>query len=391
MISLRLLITIVMLSLLCSIYRQPSTSLTTEYSCTVWSIHSALRARRFHGYSLISVIETCVWRLEMPCRTRNPLRSVCPRARSWDLSCTAMFTKPIGEICRRHNMSYHCYADDTQVYIVIRPLDNWNNYRVRLEACLSDISKWMSSNMLKLNHDKTELVVFAPCKSARDLADIRLTFDGCVIKPVPVVKNLGAYFDAALSMDSHVCAVAKSCYFQIRNIGRIRHLIDEETCKTLIHALVTSRLDYANALLVGLPCSATNKLQRVQNTAARMVTRTKKHDHITPVLIDLHWLPVQFRIQFKVLVHTYKAVHRQGPVYLSELIIPYCPPRTLRSENGMLLNVPRTRTKLYGNRRFDFSASTLWNALPLDLRRAKSLDIFKQNLKTHLFKSAFNA
>ena len=302
-----------------------------------------------------------------------------------------MFTKPIGEICRRHNMSYHCYADDTQVYIVIRPLDNWNNYRVRLEACLSDISKWMSSNMLKLNHDKTELVVFAPRKSARDLADIRLTFDGCVIKPVPVVKNLGAYFDAALSMDSHVCAVAKSCYFQIRNIGRIRHLIDEETCKTLIHALVTSRLDYANALLVGLPCSATNKLQRVQNTAARMVTRTKKHDHITPVLIDLHWLPVQFRIQFKVLVHTYKAVHRQGPVYLSELIIPYCPPRTLRSENGMLLNVPRTRTKLYGNRRFDFSASTLWNALPLDLRRAKSLDIFKQNLKTHLFKSAFNA
>ena len=190
-----------------------------------------------------------------------------------------MFTKPIREICRRHNMSYHCYADDTQVYIVIRPLDNWNNFRARLEACLSGISKWMSSNMLKLNHDKTELVVFTPRKNACDLADISITFDGCVIKPVPVVKNLGAFFDAALSMDTHVCAVAKSCFFQIRNIGRIRHLIDEETCKTLVHALVTSRLDYANALLIGLPCHTMNKLQRVQNTAARFVTRTKKQDH----------------------------------------------------------------------------------------------------------------
>jgi hypothetical protein len=158
---------------------------------------------------------------------------------------------------------------------VIEPLDNWNDLKVRLEACLSDISEWMSSNMLKLNHDKTEVIVFATQNRDRDLTDISLTFDGCVIKPVPVVKNPGAYFDRYLSMDQHVSNIARSCFYQIRTIGRIRHHLDDTTCKTLINALVTSRLDYANALLLGLPHRTIHKLQRVQNTAARLITRTK--------------------------------------------------------------------------------------------------------------------
>ena len=132
---------------------------------------------------------------------------------------------------------YHCK------YIVIKPVDNWDNFSSRLEACLADISGWMSSNMLKLNHDKTELIVFAPRNSSRDLSDISITFDGCIVKSVPVVKNLGAYFDSQLNMEKHLSSVAKTCYFHIRNIGRIRHLIDQGACKRLIHALVTSRLE----------------------------------------------------------------------------------------------------------------------------------------------------
>lgn len=301
-----------------------------------------------------------------------------------------MFTKPIGEICRRHNMSYHCYADDTQVYITVKPQDDWKIFRERLEACLSDISNWMSSNMLKLNHDKTELIVFSTKHCVRDLSEISLTFDGCIIKPTSVVKNLGVFFYTTLNMEKHLSAVAKSCYFQIRNIGRIRHLIDESACKCLIHALVTSRLDYANALLLELPNSATNKLQRVQNTAARMVTRSKKHEHITPTLIKLHWLPVRYRIQYKILVYTFKAVHHLGPAYLNELLCPYRPSRTLRSETRMFLDVPRTRTKTYGDRRFDKSAPTLWNDLPTSLRCANSVENFKKSLKTHLFKTAYD-
>ncbi|KAK3102012.1 hypothetical protein FSP39_008113 [Pinctada imbricata] len=301
-----------------------------------------------------------------------------------------MFTKPVGEICKRHNMCYHCYADDTQVYFVIKPVDNWTNFQDRLENCLSDISRWMASNMLKLNHDNTELIVFSPRRCTWDLSNISITFDGFSIGAVPVVKNLGAFFDKTLSMDKHLSNVAKSCFFQIRNIGRIRHLIDENDCKTLVHALVTSRLDYANSLLFGLPSGAINKLQRVQNTAARLITRSKKHDHITPSLIDLHWLPVQYRIEYKVLLYVYKAIHGLAPGYLSEMVTPYCPSRTLRSQDGMFLNVSQSRTKAYGGRQFDCAGPKLWNDLPAELRRTKTLSVFKKHLKTHLFKKAFN-
>ena len=110
-------------------------------------------------------------------------------------------------------------------------------------------------------------------------------------------------------MENHCNTLTKSCYFHLRNIGRIRNYITEDACKTLVNSLVTSRLDYGNALLIGTTKQLTDKLQRVHNTAARIITRSKsKFDHITPVLIDLHWLPIEFRCQFKILVYAYKAL-----------------------------------------------------------------------------------
>ena len=164
-------------------------------------------------------------------------------------------------------------------------------------------------------------------------------------------------------MEKHSNTLTKSCYFHLRNIGRIRNYITEDACKTLVNSLVTSRLDYGNALLIGTSKQLTDKLQRVHNTAARIITRSKsKFDHITPVMIDLHWLPIEFRCQFKILVYAYKALHGQAPIYISELIVPYTPSRSLRSESSNLLVVPPTRTVNYGNRRFDKATSTLWNS-----------------------------
>ena len=100
--------------------------------------------------------------------------------------------------------------------------------------------------------------------------------------------------DKTLSMEQQVRAVTKSCFHQIRNIGKIRPFITENACKTLVCSLVTSRLDYGNALLYGVNNCILSKLQRVQNTAARFISRRKKHESITPVLISLHWLPVQY-------------------------------------------------------------------------------------------------
>ncbi|CAC5417004.1 unnamed protein product [Mytilus coruscus] len=174
------------------------------------------------------------------------------------------FSKPIGEICKRHNMWYHCYANDTQVYLVIKPLDNWNNISARLETCMADISSWMCSNKLKLNEDKTELIIFSPKHGVKKFSDCHLTFGKNIVSDSACVKNLGVYFDKTLAMDQQISATSKSCFYQIRNISRIRPFITENAAKTLVCSSVTSRLDYGNALLYGFPLNAIQRLQRVQ-------------------------------------------------------------------------------------------------------------------------------
>lgn len=232
-------------------------------------------------------------------------------------------------------------------------------------------------------------MIFATKTRSVEIEAFSLSFGNNIIHNTPFVKNLGTYFDTSLTMEKHCNALSKSCYFHLRNIGRIRNYITEDACRTLVNALVTSRLDYGNALLVGINKQLTDKLQRVQNTAARIITLSKsKYDHITPVLINLHWLPVEFRCQFKTLVYAFKALHGQASTYISELIEPYIPSRTLRLESANLLVVPSTRTVTYGNRRFDKAASTLWNSLSLYLRKCDSTGIFKKKLKTFLFKKA---
>lgn len=299
-----------------------------------------------------------------------------------------LYSKPIGEICRRHNLLYHCYADDTQIYMVIRPQHNWDTIAHNIEACLVDISAWMNANMLKLNQDKTELIVFAP--KHQPAHDIQLNVGIKTIKAAPVVKNLGVHFDSSMTMEKQVNAIAKSCYYQLRNIGRIRQFITTDACKTLLHSLVTSRLDYGNALLYGISDSATRRLQKVQNTAARLVSSTSKREHITPVLYSLHWLPVHYRPQYKILMHTYKALYGTAPSYLTELVTPYQPSRSLRSEAETLLCVPKSRTVTYGDRCFGKVAATLWNNLPSQTRKATTLTTFKKGVKTHLFRRAFS-
>jgi hypothetical protein len=235
----------------------------------------------------------------------------------------------------------------TQLYFVIKPSDDWSDVTGRLEPCLSEINAWMKSNMLKLNEDKTELIVFAPKHRLNDFRNCQLQFDGCVVSDAPFVKNLGVHFDKALN---------KSCFSQIRTIGRIRQYLSESACKTLVATLVTSHIDYGNAILYGINNNVLSKLQRVQNTAARLVTRKRKYDHITPELMALHWLPIKYRCQYKLLLYTFKILTERAPVYLQELLAIHVPTRSLCSENSMLLSKPRVRTKTFGERQFDRAA-----------------------------------
>jgi len=165
-----------------------------------------------------------------------------------------------------------------------------------------------------------------------------------------------------------------------------------DACTTLAPTLITtSRLDYDNALLYGLPSTLMTRLQKVQNSSARLVTRTHKREHITPVLNFLHWLPVIYRSQYKILMYTFKALQRTAPQYLEELVIPYQLTRSLRSESGEFLAVPTTPGVTYGNRCFrKAAAATLWNNLPVTIRKCKNLDTLKKKIETNLFCFSFS-
>ena len=193
--------------------------------------------------------------------------------------------------------------------------------------------------------------------------------------------------DSNLNLEAHVNNICCVSYFHIRNIGQIRSYLSQADIENLVHALISLRLDQLYTLLYGLPDMLLKKLQRVQNTAARMVTGAKCRDHITPVLTRLHWLPVKQCISFKILLLTYKCIHGAAPAYLTRLIQLYEPRRSLRSQ-GQLLLQPVTASMSYGDRSFSIAAPLLWNSLPLEIRSFKSVISVKKAIKSPLYLQA---
>ena len=167
--------------------------------------------------------------------------------------------------------------------------------------------------------------------------------------------------------------------------GSIRRYLDQSATERLIHAFVMSRIDNCNGLLYGLSDLLLGRLQRIQNSAARLVTRTRSHESISPILHTLHWLPVKDRLVFKLLIIAYKCQHQLAPHYLQQLLQEYQPSRLLRSSTKQLLTPHNVVTKSYGQRSFQYSMPHLWNQLPDDIRECSSLDQFKSLLKSHLF------
>jgi len=230
-----------------------------------------------------------------------------------------LYTKPLSSIARKHDINIPLYADDTQLYVSFDPEES-EVVLTRLEACLEDIRLWMEENFLKLNDSKTEFVIFGAPQDIALVTGWTVTIGDAEIFPSKSARNIGAYMDVALNMRTQINNGIRACYAQLRAISKIRKHLTVDATKMLVHAFITSRLDNLNSLLYKVPDCLLRKLQLVQNNAARLITKKRKSDHISPTLIALHWLPITYRIQYKLLLLVFKCLLGTAPSYLTSLI-----------------------------------------------------------------------
>ena len=214
----------------------------------------------------------------------------------------SLYFAPLEDVIKAHGINGMMFADDTQLYLSINCITNRTAILTKLELCVNDILIWCNKNKLACNPSKTEIVHLSSRFKHCELIP-SISINNTLIAPVPTARDLGITVDNHLTLNSHINNICKRGSLAIRNIGRIRKYLNQADCEKLVHSFVTSRLDSCNSILCGLPESQISKLQRIQNTAARLVTKTKKSDHITPVLRQLHWLPISSRIQYKISYH----------------------------------------------------------------------------------------
>ena len=245
------------------------------------------------------------------------------------------------------------------------------------------------------NSNKTKFILFQlQSRSRCPSSSFSISFGGSVLCPVDTALNLGVIWDKHLKMKSHISNVCKVASFALSRIGALYSYLDKSSIERLVHAFISCRLDYCNALFYGMPDSELNRLQRIQNMAARMIVGAKWSEHITPILIKkkkLRWLPVKARIDYKILLITFKTICGYSPKYLYDLIQLCQYSYNLRSSSSTnLLLQPRTRYIHYGDRTFSYAAPRLWNSLPNYIRNSNSVGTYKIHIKTHLFKMYYN-
>lgn len=301
-----------------------------------------------------------------------------------------LYTADLISLVQEGGLLPHLYADDTQVYGSCRP-SAVAAFSTKLSDCLDAIARWMTSNRLQLNSNKTEVLWCATGRRQHQLPTDALAVDGVPVLPVSSVRDLGIHVDADLVMRTHVQRTVSRCFAALRQLRQIRRCVPPDTMRTLVVSLVLSRLDYGNSVLTGLPAYLSRRLQSVLNASARLVCNLRRYASVTDALAGLHWLRINERIKYKIAVLTYKVLHDTAPQYLGPLVrVADIPGRQhLRSANTNRLVVPPVRLPTVGNRAFAAAGPCVWNSLPKIVTSAETLATFRKRLKTHLFAESF--
>ena len=207
----------------------------------------------------------------------------------------SLYIVPLGKICRKHHIFYHLYADDTQLYLTFKPNKNGSKEECihSLENCINQIRDWMCINLLKLNDGKTEFIILGTQQQLQKISHINIRIGEDPLTPMDMVCNLGIFMDKYLKNKDHINRITSSTYNILKKVCQSRSLLDKNTTKIIVQALVLSKLDYCNSLLFGSPEYQMDKLQHIKNMACRVIFQLRKHDHITHHLKLLHWLKIR--------------------------------------------------------------------------------------------------
>jgi hypothetical protein len=328
------------------------------------------------------------------CGTSNsaavPIRCGVPQGSVLGPILFVLYTADLPSIVTPFGLSVHQYADDSQVYGSCRP-DQTSTLADTLAQCTSAINNWMRSNRLQLNADKTDIMWCTSARRTPHLPTDPVCIAGVDVQPVTTVRNLGVLIDNDLSATSHIRMVTARCFAALRQLRQLRRYVSDDCFRSLVVALIHSRLDYGNVVLVGLPAFRQRLLQSVLNAAARLTFRLRRYDHVTDVLAILHWLRFPERIDYKLALMTYRSLNGFAPSYMQVFcrVADKPNPRRLRSSASGSLVVPAHRLSTVGRRSFPVAAAIMWNMLPADIQFSPSLSIFRSRLKTFLFPRSF--
>ena len=300
-----------------------------------------------------------------------------------------IYTIGLSNVLQEQGVKFKLFADDTQLYLSVSDI---NNTTEKLNSVLQSVKEWMDLKHLKLNENKTEYMLVGKRDNLSNLGNTDMYINGDQVHVAERVRDLGVQLDCNLTLGNQISNVVRVSGYHLRNIAFIKKYVDESSIKKLVINSVINRVDYCNSIYFRLPHTLLKKLQNIINRAARLVKGTSPRERITPVLIELHWLPIKARIIFKICVLTHQALRTGCPPYLRELLHVLQPSEginTRRTLNGVTLFEPRCCMN-YGFRTFGSAAPRLYNRLPFDIREIESVTNFKKKLKTHLFSECYD-
>ena len=289
----------------------------------------------------------------------------------------------------------HMYADDIQCYFGFADDTPMTVIVKKIQCCVSDLKKWMNVNFLLLNEQKTNFVEFVPPLNVNSVISALNFSEAEALFPCESIKTLGVLFDYKLNLSDHLNSVVSICYSNLRNLGKIASKLSAKLKIQLVHSMILCHLDYCNALFYGLPVCMLCRLTKLLYVAVRFIFTFKyfqQRYHMLPFLKKLHFLPIRYRINFKIALLVFKCLKHCAPGNLQQLVALRKPSAAYNFRSNCDMLLLETTSQLNYNKSasiFSHSSVTVWNNLPFDIQETSNILLFKTKLKTHYFHMAF--